>query len=310
MYQQGIKKVKSVSFLLLSVYLILMIVRYLTPVIENLINYQSGSAVLNRYIYTCILQLLLFLIPAVTYALMKKSSPQKMRMKGFKIKHLPFVAVLSLTVSIIVFVVNISFSMLINNGGAAVTQIEDLKFSNGAELVMMILAAVILPAIAEEFLVRGILLSEFESLGTVYAIVISAIAFSAMHTSFYNLPGHFFAGLVYGWLAYRMNSIIPVMIAHIVNNALAVYLKYFIEKNSRELQTNIIVLVIVAALAFLVLLYLTVTLTERLSNERKKETQYTPPIPIYVSIKAAFNLFFILFLVLWIINSVLMYINI
>ena len=45
--------------------------------------------------------------------------------------------------------------------------------------------------------------------------------FSAIHFQFYGFLPRVFLGALFGWFAYRSGSILPGMLAHFVNNALA-----------------------------------------------------------------------------------------
>jgi hypothetical protein len=51
---------------------------------------------------------------------------------------------------------------------------------------------------------------------------VSAILFSAFHLSWVQAAPTFLLGLVYGYLALSARSCIPTMLAHLVNNSLAI----------------------------------------------------------------------------------------
>jgi membrane protease YdiL (CAAX protease family) len=53
------------------------------------------------------------------------------------------------------------------------------------------------------------------------AILLSAIIFGAIHMSPMTFLGVTIGGVIYGWLFWRTRSILPCIIAHIVNNTSA-----------------------------------------------------------------------------------------
>jgi sodium transport system permease protein len=76
------------------------------------------------------------------------------------------------------------------------------------------------PALCEEALFRGLILSSFRRLGTWPAIVFSALLFGLAHASIYRLLPTFGLGLVFGYAVCRTRSIFCSMLMHALNNGL------------------------------------------------------------------------------------------
>lgn len=90
-------------------------------------------------------------------------------------------------------------------------------------LWLMLLAFAIAPAICEETAFRGFILSGFDRSRRCWlAIVLSAAAFGLMHMIPQQVFNATLLGLVIGLLAVRSNSLLPPIVFHFVNNALAV----------------------------------------------------------------------------------------
>ncbi len=89
-------------------------------------------------------------------------------------------------------------------------------------LAVSIVTIAVLPAICEETLFRGALL---RGLATRFhmplAIVLSALVFSAYHMNVVQLLPTLTLGLVFGLIALRAASSLPTMLAHFVNNGVA-----------------------------------------------------------------------------------------
>jgi membrane protease YdiL (CAAX protease family) len=82
--------------------------------------------------------------------------------------------------------------------------------------------------VVEELLFRGVLLSAVARYtGNGVAIVLSALLFACVHLPdlsflWYALPNLALLGLILGWLRVQSGSIWPAVVAHGMNNLLAV----------------------------------------------------------------------------------------
>ena len=100
-------------------------------------------------------------------------------------------------------------------------------------LWMVLFVFALTPAICEEFLFRGFVLSAFHRNSAAWAVVLSATMFGLMHVLTSNvlaierfLPTTFM-GLILGFIAVRTGSIWPGMILHACHNGLLLSLAYF-----------------------------------------------------------------------------------
>lgn len=98
------------------------------------------------------------------------------------------------------------------------------KANNPLEIVLYIISTAIVPAFAEEFAFRGILMGTLRKFGDAFAIITSAIVFGAMHGNIVQIPFAFILGLVFAYVDCKTNSIIPSIIIHFINNCYAVML--------------------------------------------------------------------------------------
>ena len=102
--------------------------------------------------------------------------------------------------------------------------------SGGPELLMQFLALGVMPAIAEERLFRGAFQGLMRPCGSAAAIFAPALLFGVLHLDLAQGLTAFACGVFLGWLAERSGSILPGMLLHFVNNALAfltIYLRYY-----------------------------------------------------------------------------------
>ncbi len=183
----------------------------------------SGAVNGNAYLTVSVLQLVAFLFPCAIYYMIKgKKLATPMLIAPLKAGHLIFTA--------FAFVMFMSGTMLIKyfafvNGWADTGMSDyygDMLSSEEANTAGIILSVIILPALCEEFLFRGVLLAEYRAYGSVNAILITALFFSMMHFSFDNFIIYFFAGIVLGFAASVTRSLTASVIIHAAANAMAI----------------------------------------------------------------------------------------
>lgn len=125
---------------------------------------------------------------------------------------------------------------LANLAGALINRLtgspatSEMLPSGGPELLMQFLALCVMPAIAEELLFRGAFQGLMRPCGSAAAIFAPALLFGVLHLDLAQGLTAFACGVFLGWLAERSGSILPGMLLHLVNNALAfltIYLRYY-----------------------------------------------------------------------------------
>lgn len=125
---------------------------------------------------------------------------------------------------------------LANLAGALINRLtgspatSEMLPSGGPELLVQFLALCVMPAIAEELLFRGAFQGLMRPCGSAAAIFAPALLFSVLHLDLAQGLTAFACGVFLGWLAERSGSILPGMLLHFVNNALAfltIYLRYY-----------------------------------------------------------------------------------
>jgi hypothetical protein len=107
-----------------------------------------------------------------------------------------------------------------------------LKVETTGGLIFNIFMIAFLPSIGEELLFRGVIQRIFTNWTRNYhwGIWISALLFSALHLQFYGFIPRMFLGVLFGYLLVWSGSMWLPIIAHFINNALAVVAMYLIDK--------------------------------------------------------------------------------
>ncbi len=107
-------------------------------------------------------------------------------------------------------------------------------------LLFNLLIIAVIPSIGEELIFRGIVQDRFSAWlkNDNWAIILTAIIFSALHIQFLSFLPRFFLGIVLGYLFLWSGSIWVTITAHFINNALAViyYFLYYHERVDKTIE--------------------------------------------------------------------------
>jgi uncharacterized protein len=107
-----------------------------------------------------------------------------------------------------------------------------LKVETTGGFIFNIFMIAFLPAIGEELLFRGVIQRIFTNWtrNHHWGIWISAILFSALHMQFYGFIPRLFLGVLFGYLLVWSGSMWLPIVAHFINNGIAVTVMYMIDK--------------------------------------------------------------------------------
>ena len=92
--------------------------------------------------------------------------------------------------------------------------------------LLYLISTAVVPAMAEEFGMRGLTLGILRPLGDGFAIIGSAVVFGAMHGNFMQMPFTFAVGIVLAYIRIKTGSMLVCILVHGINNLAAVILHY------------------------------------------------------------------------------------
>ncbi len=131
----------------------------------------------------------------------------------------------------ILFVLVVTIELLLRGVGVQQTQLDSLAWLRGVppwQFGLVAATAAVLAPVAEEIYFRGYVFRAYrEQKGPLQAYLFSSGLFAVVH---FNLPALlpiFAVGLFLAYLYHRTGSILPGMIAHAFNNAVAFAFLYF-----------------------------------------------------------------------------------
>lgn len=173
-------------------------------------------------------EVLILLVPVLVYVKQKKVNFKRyFRLNKITGKE----ALTSVLLTLLVYpLVGISSALLIKFyslfGEVRVPQIN-VK-SGGLSSIYSVLIIGVLPAICEEFFVRGLLSAPAKkSKGKVFTYVYTALLFMLMHVNPFNIVAPFILGYVFSVLNEKTNSLYSSMLGHFTFNTCSVILSIF-----------------------------------------------------------------------------------
>lgn len=251
--------------------------------------------------FTCIVQLAYFLIPTILYFLWTKKDPKEVfRLQALGWKNLIIIVLLGFALQPLMQF--LSFFMTLFFPNVAQQSFDALE---GAGFLTTLLTMAILPAILEEFALRGVFLSGYKNLGATKSILWTALLFGLLHMNPQQFPYAFMAGLFFCFVVERTGSIWASVIPHFIINATSVVVMFLpgvTEAAPAAPPGNTFLLVYTALSALLSLPFLGAlgyffikinprpkTLTGTIPRE--KERIFTPPVFFIFSLFFLFGLF-------------------
>lgn len=126
-----------------------------------------------------------------------------------------------------------------------------LASARGWDLVLLGVVLALGAGTAEELFFRGFLQQRLSRrFGPRIAVVVAAACFGLMHADWVQGPAAALLGLYLGWMAERAGSVVPAMIAHAVNNSIAVLGARFEYPESPAIHAAVLLASLLLGIAF------------------------------------------------------------
>lgn len=188
----------------------------------SLANLQSET---NVFVAIGVIQLITLGLPCMVYYLLKGRKLAEpvyvVSSRGPQVLFVFFAALLFVSGMLL-----IKFFYFVGGGteAAVVNFYSDATGTyEGTSQTEIVLAFIIIPAILEELLFRGIIFSEYRKFGTANAVIVSAICFSMLHFSLESFFVYLFIGILFGFVTAMTRSIFPSIALHMLSNILSIY---------------------------------------------------------------------------------------
>ena len=235
--RKGIKKsanLASISLLLVTGFSVLWSLLYITIMISLGFSYNKAYEIINEPASMQVLQILLssflFTIPFIIVY----------KIGGYRISDLVILKKPKKENRLSLFLLGISFCSFAN---IAVSYMSSLFSSLGINyevdfgdnpdgffgFMLSLIATVFVPALVEEFALRGLVLGSLKKYGEGFAILSSSIIFGVMHGNFQQIPFAFLVGLILGFITIKSGSLWIAVAVHGFNNFISIFFDYFMK---------------------------------------------------------------------------------
>ncbi|MEG1528258.1 MAG: type II CAAX endopeptidase family protein [Clostridia bacterium] len=177
-------------------------------------------------IFTMLSTLALAVAPSLYFNVYRVDIVKATRLKD-KPKLLPTLAGIITVIGLVAVMmpIVIFFNKLLVGAGASEPSVElPINLDTIWGILLAVLAVCILPAICEEFLLRGVVARGLSRFGIVWASIISGVLFMLMHMNVAQTLYQFAFGAILGYIALSGGGIWLCVILHFFNNFLALLL--------------------------------------------------------------------------------------
>ena len=225
-----------------------------------------------------VLQLIIIGIPSVFFCLLRGHEfTKKLRLKLIPARHI------TMTIYSLAFLVFGSMALNLVMYTLIPTAFEDAATSymsyTVAESGGAIYAAIslaIVPAVLEEFLCRGIISAEYNTYGSLTSVIMSALMFSMLHTSFVRFPIYLFTGVVLSLTASVSSSVLSSMLVHALNNIFVLFLEPYLYKIAAKSGSGLGLMMFIVVTLMLVFAFLFFMKAETLYSDRAYANEPAP----------------------------------
>lgn len=228
--------------------------------------FQSAFSIVASFLY-------IFIPFIIVFSVIRKREPETEFFPFKKIK--PKRALLCLPIGLAVCLAgNIITNLLIgllSSAGVELSQPSDsmAKIDTVPALLLSLVATAIMPALLEEFALRGVIMQPMRKYGMAFAIICSSVIFGIMHGNLIQAPFAFVVGLGLAFFAIKCDSLWIGVIIHMLNNGYSVIMS-FLETQIAEKTLDTVNYIVVGTVALLAVICAVILIVSDKSFFRKE----------------------------------------
>lgn len=215
------KQIKSVRWMIFWVVLAQFAAEVL---VEAVVSFMSNPP--HKYLQIALVELVAIGVPISIYAKTvwrsgNKRIKQELCLNRLGAGYIILAAILGVSGQFVMMLLNVPANFLVNlvSGGASNEIIPVAE--RWYDLLLGVFALVIIPAVLEEFWMRGIIFRAYNRCNTTAAVFFTALIFALLHLRANEALGFFFMGLVSSVILIKSKSLYASMVYHAFSNLTA-----------------------------------------------------------------------------------------
>ncbi|MDY2846572.1 MAG: CPBP family intramembrane glutamic endopeptidase [Eubacteriales bacterium] len=210
----------------------------------------------NPYLAVVVIQVLTYALPSLFYTRLRgREFGERTRVRPFAPSSMLYVVHASIFLLCGVTLISIAMYTAFPEGFSEnSTQTYAAFAMNGRffDVLYLIVAFAVLPAVTEEYLFRGIVAAEYEKYGIGVAVTMSALTFAMSHFSLERFPVYLFSGIVLAMCMYTTRSVFASAIAHTLNNTFVLLSEKFVLHIADKQNVSFVLFIIIIGAAAVV----------------------------------------------------------
>ncbi len=173
-----------------------------------------------------ITQLIIVGVPMLMAIYSKKSIKKTFKLRCFKLVDIPVALVLIIGALMLGMALTAIVGSVFSSSAENIEASADMLFGNEFPIALVVVA--LLPAVCEELLFRGYVLGALTNrYSNTVSIILSSALFGIYHMSVVKFFTTALLGAVIAYVAHKTKSLIPGIIMHFTNNAIACLAMYY-----------------------------------------------------------------------------------
>lgn len=179
----------------------------------------------HEYVRIAIVEVLAIGVPLLLYAYSARNTSEKGVKYEFGLNRCSLVqmllaALIGICGQFVMILLNLPMNLLFQSSSDAAVSVA----MDEPPLVLGIIAVAVIPAILEEFWMRGVIFSVYNRSNTVAAIFFTSLMFAFLHMNLNDIFGFIFMGIVASVVMIKCHSLYAAMIYHGFSNLTALLL--------------------------------------------------------------------------------------
>ena len=175
---------------------------------------------------------------------------------------------------------NYFWCMFIEALGGTIPDSGTPNMDSLGDILSLMITTVILPAMCEELLFRGTVLSVCEEKGTRHAVFTTAILFMLVHSRVSGMPAEFISGILLGFIVILSGSLFAGVLYHTVHNSMALIFERLAQESGQIAAESYfeaagglsgIIVLLIRTMLFVCALYLLIRLLKKRHGRKALE---------------------------------------